>query len=266
MLIIMPTTTLLNSHGVFGGVSPMWCATGRPAASISSQTGFMAVLRVVDQVAVVVLARVQRQQERLEPQRFQLVQCPSSALRIPPVDQPGAVEVPIGALLQLGDVLVVDAERELAKFLVRVVEKRQDGVGEGEFLVDAVLAQLLDPGLDVGARGARQVVVLHQHRAEVARQERLPLAPDLVGAVLVPDPRRLVLEIVREALVEDVVGQRNVVVRGENHGPLRQAHIACRWRGRADPWVRQSLRAGRAKRCLSESTSVSLQSDRHFRQ
>ena len=29
-LIIMPTTTLLNSHGVFGGVSPMWWETGKP--------------------------------------------------------------------------------------------------------------------------------------------------------------------------------------------------------------------------------------------
>ena len=44
MLIIMPTTTLLNSHGLFGGVSPMWCETGRPAASISSQTAVMDVL------------------------------------------------------------------------------------------------------------------------------------------------------------------------------------------------------------------------------
>ena len=44
MLIIMPTTTLLNSHGVFGGVSPMWWVTGRPASSISSHTAFIAVL------------------------------------------------------------------------------------------------------------------------------------------------------------------------------------------------------------------------------
>ena len=44
MLIIMPTTTLLNSHGLFGGVSPMWWVIGTPEASISSQTGLMAVL------------------------------------------------------------------------------------------------------------------------------------------------------------------------------------------------------------------------------
>jgi len=43
-LTIMPTTTLLTSHGVLGGVSPMWCETGRPAASISSHTGLNAVL------------------------------------------------------------------------------------------------------------------------------------------------------------------------------------------------------------------------------
>ena len=129
--------------------------------------------------------------------------------------------------MQLGDVLVVDAEGELAKFLVRIVEQRQHRVGEGEFFVDAVLVQLLDPGLDVGAGGPGQVVVLHQHRAEVARQERLALAPDLIRAFLIPDPRRLVLEVVREAFVEDVGGQGNVVVRREHHGPLRQAHIAA---------------------------------------
>ena len=43
-LSIMPTTTLLSSHGVFGGVSPMWWVTGRPASSISSQTASIAVL------------------------------------------------------------------------------------------------------------------------------------------------------------------------------------------------------------------------------
>ena len=130
-------------------------------------------------------------------------------------------------LLQLGDVLVVDAERPLAKFLVRVVEERQDGVWECEFLVDTVLAQLLNPSLDVGACGTGQVVVLHQHRAEIARQEGLSLSADLVGAILVPDPRRLILEVVREPLVEDVGGQRNVVVRRENHGSVRQAHVGA---------------------------------------
>ena len=44
MLIIMPTTTLLNSHGDFGGVSPMWWVNGRPDSSISSHTGLIAVL------------------------------------------------------------------------------------------------------------------------------------------------------------------------------------------------------------------------------
>ena len=105
------------------------------------------------------------------------------------------------------------------------MEERQDGVGEREFLLDAVLTQFLNPGLDVGARRTGQVVVLHQHGAEIARQERLSLASDLVGAVLVPDPRRLVFELVREAVVEDVVGDRDVVVRRENDGTVGQTGV-----------------------------------------
>ena len=43
-LTIMPTTTLLFSHGVLGGVSPMWWLTGTPDASISSHTASIEVL------------------------------------------------------------------------------------------------------------------------------------------------------------------------------------------------------------------------------
>ena len=97
---------------------------------------------VVVDVAVVVLAGVERQQERLQAKRLQLFQRASGAFRIPPVDQPDAVEVPLAALLQVGDVLVVDAEHALAQRLVRVVEQRQHSVGEREFLVDAVFVRV----------------------------------------------------------------------------------------------------------------------------
>ena len=184
-----------------------------------------AVAAVVDHVAVIVLTRIQWQQECLEAERLQFCQCSFGACGIPPVDQARAVEMASCLLLQLRHVLVVDAERPLAEFFVRVMEERQNRIGEGEFLIDAVLTQLLNAGLDVGARRAGEVVILHQHGTEITGQERLTFTPDLVGAVFVPDPRRLVFELFREAVVEDVVGQRNVVVRRENHRSLRQAHV-----------------------------------------
>src|ERR1700691_3903823 len=48
---------------------------------------------VIDDVAVIVLARVEWQQEGLEPQRLQFGKCLFSACGIPPVDQSRAVEV-----------------------------------------------------------------------------------------------------------------------------------------------------------------------------
>jgi hypothetical protein len=206
MLIIMPTTTLLNSHDVVG----------------HRQSGFLDLVphrahcgtAVVDHLVVVVLAGIDRHQERLESQCLQLGQRPPCALGIPPVDQAGSVEVAVTALLQVGHVLVVDPENALAQVLVGIVEQRQDGVGERQLLVDAVLRQLTHARLDVVRGCARQVVVLHEHPAEIARQEGLSLGhADHVRAVLVPDSRRLVLQVVGKALVEDVVGHGNVVVR-----------------------------------------------------
>ena len=92
-----------------------------------------------------------------------------------------------------------------------------------------------------------EVVVLHQHRAEVTRQERLALAADLVRALLVPDPRRLVLQVVGEAVVEDVVGQGDVVIGREDHSSRRQAHIDALRMTAAILRRSDSLRAGRAK-------------------
>ncbi len=65
-------------------------------------------------------------------------------------------------------------------------------------------------------RGTGEVVVLHEHAAEVAAGPGLALHPDHVGAVLVPDARRGTLEVIGEALVEDVVGHRDVVVGRED--------------------------------------------------
>ena len=103
----------------------------------------------------------------------------AGALGVPPVDQPDAVEVAVRALLQVGDVLVVDAEYPLAQRLVRVVEQRQHGVGECQLLVDAVLGELADARLDVVGRRAGQVVVLHEHPAEVTAHQDLPFMPTM---------------------------------------------------------------------------------------
>ena len=40
----MPMSTALNSFGVEGGLSPMWCETGSWASSIASHTPSIAVL------------------------------------------------------------------------------------------------------------------------------------------------------------------------------------------------------------------------------
>src|SRR5271163_4057879 len=76
------------------------------------------VAGVIDRLAVVVIARADGHQKSLEAQRFQLGQSASRALWVPPVDQPDAVAVTVGAFLDVGDVFVVDAEDPLAYFLV----------------------------------------------------------------------------------------------------------------------------------------------------
>ena len=205
------------------------------------------------------------QQERLEPQRLQLLQRAPGALGIPPVDQPDAVEVTVAALLQFGDVLVVDPEHPLAQRLVRVVEQGQDRVREREFLVDAVFGELADPGLDVVRRGPGQIVVLHQHAAEVAAGPGLALHADHVRAVLVPDARRGALELLGEAFEEDVLGHRDVVVGGEDLGARGQADESvprrgpCGILGAPQPSARYSVGDERADSLLGW-TSVALQS------
>src|SRR5271168_4339806 len=174
--------------------------------------------RIVHHDAVVAIARVERQQERLEAQRFQLDQGPLGTVGIPPVDQAHAEEVAVRAFLQIGNVLVVDAENPLAHWLIGKSEHGQKCIGKSEFAVHAVLAQFAYPRFDVVGGGPGQVVVLHQHGAEDVGQKGLSLMADLVGAVFVPDPRRIVFEVVGKAFVEDVGGQRDVGVGGEHFG------------------------------------------------
>jgi hypothetical protein len=130
------------------------------------------------------------------------------------------------------------------------MKQGEHSVRERQFLVDAVLGQFADAGLDVVGRRARQVVILHQDTAEVLRQERLSLREaDHVGAVLVPDPRRLILQLFRELLVEDVVGDGDVVVGGEDLGPRRQAGVT---RGVPATILGRAEAAGRVERaCCS---------------
>jgi hypothetical protein len=179
-------------------------------------------------------------QERLEPQRLEFGEGAAGALGIPPVDQADPVEVAVAAFLQFGHVLVVDAEHAFAQRLVRVVEQRQHGVREREFLVDAVFLEFPDARGDVVRRGTGQIVVLHQDAAEVAAGPCLALHPDHVGAVFVPDARRRALEVVGEALVEDVVGDRDVVVgredlgaRGQPDDRLLRVPYSVLWRAEA---------------------------------
>jgi hypothetical protein len=103
------------------------------------------------------------------------------------------------------------------------VEQREHGVGEREFLVDAVLGELEYAGVDVVRRRTRQVVVLHEHAPEIAARPGLAFHADHIRAVLVPDPRRRTFEFLGKPFVEDVVGHRDVVVGGEDLGALRES-------------------------------------------
>src|SRR5262249_7540839 len=94
---------------------------------------------------------------------------------------------------------------------------------ERQLPVDAVCGELADSRRDIVGRRTGEVVVLHQDGAEVADHERLALVPHHVCAVLVPDARRLRLEVVGEPLIEDVAGQRYVVVGREHLRSRRKA-------------------------------------------
>ena len=63
-------------------------------------------------------------------------------------------------------------------------------------------------------------------------QDRLAVHPDHPAAVDVHDARRPVLHALGEPLVEDVVGQRDVVVGGEDLGPGRQPEVTTGAGGR----------------------------------
>ena len=76
------------------------------------------------------------------------------------------------------------------------------------------------------------------------RQERLAVDGERPGAVDVDDPRGLVLHRRRELLVEDVLGQRDVVVGGEHLGARGQPDDPPTGPGRRSFGAPESLRAG----------------------
>ena len=89
-------------------------------------------------------------QNVVRPRSFISVERPAAPLAVPPVDHADAEEAAARLLLQLGDVLVVDAEAELADLLVGPAHETEQRVGEGQLAVDAV-------GLELAER-ARRVV------------------------------------------------------------------------------------------------------------
>ena len=123
---------------------------------------------VVDRDLVVVLAGVERHEERLEPERLQLLERAPRAVGVPPVDEADAEDASAGALLHVGDVLVVDPEADLADLLVGPAEQGQDRVGEGELLVDPLGVERREAGVDVAGVRAGQRVVLGEHLEELA--------------------------------------------------------------------------------------------------
>ena len=194
---------------------------------------------VVDRDLVVVLAGVERHEERLEPERLQFLERAPRAVGVPPVDEADAVDASAGALLHVGDVLVVDPEADLADLLVGPAEQRQDRVREGELLVDPFGVERREAGVDVAGVGAGQRVVLGEHLEELRVQDRLAAHADRPAAVDVQDLRDLVLHRLRCPFDEDVLRQRDVVVGGEHLGADRQPEVVRGKRpavlGRAPP-------------------------------
>ncbi len=197
----------------------------------------------VDRLAVVVLARRQRHEERLQPESLQLAQGPPGSFGIPPVDQPDPVDAVVGALLHLGDVLVVDAEAALPHVLVRPTEQGQDGVREGQLLGHTLGLERGETGLHVARVRPRHRVVHRQDLDELSHEDRLPAHAEHPAAVDVHDPRRLLLEVLGQALVEDVDGQRDVVVGREHLDVGREPRID-QGSHDADPSALRDLRTG----------------------
>ena len=146
--------------------------------------------RVVDRPLVLLLARAERQQERLQPERLQLVDGPAGALGVPPVDEADAEDAALRSLLHLGDVLVVDPEAELADLAVGPAEQGEDRVGERQLLGDALRVEGREPGVDVARVRARQRVVLREHLDELGHEDGLAVHAEHPAAVDVHDPRR----------------------------------------------------------------------------
>ena len=91
--------------------------------------------------------------------------------------RPTPIDPVVRPLLDLGDVLVVDPEAELANLPVRPAEQGQDGVREGQFLGHALRLQGGEPRLDVARVGPGDRVVLGQHLDELGTRTDFPSMP-----------------------------------------------------------------------------------------
>ena len=116
-LTIMPTTTLLCSHRrLRRRLADVVTDRQARVLDLVPDRVHRPAAEVVD-IALSSFAGIQGNRNVLSPNAFSS----ASVLRVPfdpPVDEPDAVEVTVGTLLQIGDVLVVDAEHPLANRLV----------------------------------------------------------------------------------------------------------------------------------------------------
>ena len=146
----MLTARPLWAHGDEIGPSPMWCETGRPDSSIASQTSAIRGLLKSTGCPSGCTPGFSGSQNVLMPSAFASDTRPPRAFAVPPVDEPDAVEAAVGALLQLGEVLVVDPEAQLAHLVVGQPHQRQQRVGERQLPGDAVGVELRQPGVEIG--------------------------------------------------------------------------------------------------------------------
>jgi hypothetical protein len=221
---------------------------------------------VVEGLAVGPGAGLQGEDEGADPERLELLQRAPGALRGPPVDEPDAVEAARRLFLEVGQIFVVDPEAQLAYLGVGVVEQRHQRVGEGQLAGDAVCLELRPAGLEGAGARARQGVVLGEDTGELLGEELAVPGGQVPGVVAVDDPGDAVLERRGGPVVEDVLGERDVVVGREDLGSRRQARrrgggMSVTVLGRAQPLGGVDLERSTSTRHTASPSATSVRGD-----
>src|SRR6185437_1130925 len=182
----------------------------------------------VDDVSLGVLTGIKRNHEALQPEVDDLLDGLFSALWIPPVaaDTDGVEAAPaIGT--ELGHVLVVRAVHEFLHFLVWIADKSHQALRVDDLLIDTLIVQVLVADVKLKAivedRASQRGVDVGAFRIRLHRiwepNTPVPIEPHTGSGVAT---------FRWETLVEDVLGQLDVVVRRNQDEIRRQLRAVTR--------------------------------------